>query len=65
VKPQFRPTNKVTYGAAVSGIVGLTVWALNAYVLSVPIPAEIAVGIATTVTFCVQYMVADAPRSKD
>lgn len=56
------PTKKVGYGAAVSGVTALLVWVANTYFLSIPIPAEIGMGIATAVTFCVQYWVTDTQR---
>ncbi len=54
------PSRKVTLGAAVNGSMGLLAWALNAYALPEPIPAEVAIGFATVVTGIIQYMVADA-----
>jgi len=53
------PTRKVTIGAAISGACAFAVWVANTYFLSEPIPAEVGMGIATTVTFIVQYFVAD------
>jgi len=53
----MKPDRKVSVGAAVSGVMAAIVWALNTYVLEVPIPAEIGMGIATAATFGIQYFI--------
>lgn len=56
------PTKKVGYGILISSLTGIAVWILNAYVLSVPIPAEQGMAIATAITFAVQYYVTDTQK---
>ena len=57
------PDRKVTVGAAVSGACAFAVWGANTYFLPEPIPAEVGMGIATTVTFVVQYFVKNKEKN--
>jgi len=58
------PSRKVPLGAAVNGSIGLLAWILNDYVLSKPIPAEVAIGFATVITGIIQYAVADVQSAE-
>jgi len=48
---------RITVGATVQGALTGVVWGLNEFVLASPIPASVALGAATAITFPLQLWV--------
>lgn len=61
MKPEYKPTNKVTMGAAVGGIVLICAWVVES-ASGVKIPTEVIVASQTLGVFIAQWATSDDPR---